>query len=189
MWQSLWITEKKKGKIGASHRPADLLVGRLRGSIPLFNPVHREPMALPLPEFHQSHFVFFPPLLSLFLSLSKFIIKRRKRFPSFAFSFASHLYFVFTFFSLQERVCGGTTTPQEQFCGASLPTRPILWSVITHKNDFCERQPCPARTTNSRMADLIFTNSHIILLSVWFVCLLQSLSGTSGGSLREQSRK
>ena len=53
------------------------------------------------------------PLLSLLLFLSKFIRKRRKRFPSFAFSFASHLHFVFTFFSLQEHVCGGTTAPQE----------------------------------------------------------------------------
>ena len=68
----------------------------------------------------------------------------------------SHLHLVFTFFSLQEHVCGGTTTPQERFCGASLPTRPILWSVITHKNEFCERQPCPARTTNSRTANFGF---------------------------------
>ena len=141
------------------------MVGRLRGGTPLFNPVHREPMALPLPEFHQFHFVLSLPLHSLLLFLSKFIRKRRKRFPSFAFSFASHLHFVFTFFSLQERVCGGTTTPQERFCGASSPTRMILWSVITHKNDFCERRPSPARITNSRTADLYLTNSHITILS------------------------
>ena len=119
---------KKEGKIAAC-RPTPL-VGRLRGSTPLFNPVHRELMALPLLEFHQFHFVFSAPLLSLLWFLSKFIRKRRKRFPSFAFSFASHLYFVFTFFSLQERVCGGTTTPQERFCGVSSPTRMILWSVM-----------------------------------------------------------
>ena len=163
--------------------------GRARGDTPLFNPVHREPMALPLPEFHQFHFVIFSPLLSLLLFLSTFIRKRRKRFPSFAFPFASHLHFVFTFFALQERVCGGTTTPQERFCGASSPTRMILWSVITHKNDFCERQPCPTRTTNSWTAYLVFTNSHIILPSVWLVCLLQCLSGTSEGRCREQSRR
>ena len=105
----------------------------------------------PSAQFYQFHSEFLLPLLSLLLFLPKFIRKRRKRFPSFAFSFASHLHLVFIFFSSQERVCGGTTTPQEQFFGASSPTRTILWSVITHKNDFCERQPCPARTTNSRM--------------------------------------
>ena len=172
----------------ATGRPTPL-VGRLRGSTPLFNPVHREVMALPLPEFHQFHFMFSAPLLSLVLSLSKFIRKRRKRFPSFAFPFASHLHLVFTFFSSQECVCGGTTTPQERFCGASSPTRTILWSIITHKNDFCERQPYPTRTTNSWTSDLVFTNSHIILPSVWFVCLLQCLSGTSEGRCREQSRR
>ena len=139
----------------ATGRPTPL-VDRLRGSTPLFNPVHRKLMALPLPEFHQFHFVFSAPMLSLVLSLSKFIRKRRKRFPSFAFSFASHLHFMFTFFSLQERVCGGTTTPQERFSGASSPTRTILWSVITHKNNFCERQQSPTRTTNSRTADFDF---------------------------------
>ena len=163
------------------------MVGRLSGGVPLFNLVHREPMALPLLEFHQSHFMFFLPLLSLLLFLSKFIRKRRKRFPPFAFPFASHLHFVFTLFSSQEHVCGGTTTPQEQFCGVSSPTRTILWSVITHKNDFCERQPCPTRTTNSWTADLVFTNSHIILPSVWLVCLLQCLLGTSEGRCRERS--
>jgi len=94
-------------------------------------------MALPLPEFHQFHFMLSIPLPSLLLFLSKFIRKRRKRFPPFA----SHLHFVFTFFSSQERVCGGTNTPQERFCGALSPTRMILWSVITHKNDFCEIAP------------------------------------------------
>ena len=34
----------------------------------------------------------------------------------------------------------------------------FLWSVITYKDDFCERQPCPARTTNSRTANFGFTN-------------------------------
>ena len=132
------------------------MVGRPLGGATLFKLVHRELMALPLPESYQFHFVFFLPLLSLLLFLSKFIRKRRKIFPSFASSFALHLHFVFTFFSSQERVCGGTTTPQERFCGASSPTRTILWSVITHKNDFCERQPCPARTTNSRTANFGF---------------------------------
>ena len=69
--------------------------------------------------------------------------------------------------------------PQERFCGVLSPTRTI----------FCERQPCPTRTTNSWIADLVFTISHIILLSVWLVCLLQCLSGTSEGRCREQSRR
>jgi len=95
-----------------------------------------------------------PSLCSLLLLFfSKFIRKRRKIFPFFASPFAFHLHFMFTFYSLQERVCGGTTTLQERFCGASLPARTNLWSVITRKNDFCERQPCPARTTNSRTAN------------------------------------
>ena len=96
-----------------------------------------------------------PSLCSLLLLFfSKFIRKRRKIFPFFASPFAFHLHFMFTFYSLQERVCGGTTTLQERFCGASLPARTNLWSVITRKNDFCERQPCPARTTNSRTANV-----------------------------------
>ena len=33
----------------------------------------------------------------------------------------------------------------------------------------CERQPCPTRTTNSWTANLVFANSHIILLSIWLV--------------------
>ena len=37
---------KKEDKIGASHRPADPLVGRLSGGAPLEEPVHRELMAL-----------------------------------------------------------------------------------------------------------------------------------------------
>ena len=146
-------------------------------------------MALPLLEFHQSHFMFFLPLLSLLLFLSKFIRKRRKRFPSFALSFASHLHFVFTFFSSHERVCGGTTTPQERFCGTSLPTRTILWSVITHKNDFVRGNHAPQGLLTLLTADLVFTNSHIILPSVCFVCLLQCLSGTSEGRCRVHSRR
>jgi hypothetical protein len=102
-------------------------------------------MALPLPKLNQFHPVFFLPLLSLLLFLSEFIRKRRKIFPSFASSFAFHLHFVFTFFSLQECVCGGTTTPQEWFCGASSPARTILWSVITHKDDFCEEATMPPK--------------------------------------------
>ena len=135
---SHYASLKKEEEIGASHRPADPLVGRLSGGVPLFNPVHREPMALPLLEFHQSHFMFFLPLLSLLLFLSKFIRKRRKKFPTFALPFAYHLHFVFTFFSLQERICGGTTTPQEWFCCASSHTRTILWSVITHKDSWLD---------------------------------------------------
>ena len=92
---------------------------------------------------YQFHSELLLPLLSLLLFLSKFIRKRKKRFPSFAFPFASHLHFVFTFFSSQERVCGGTTTPQEWFCGASSPTRMILWSVITHKNNFVRGNHAP----------------------------------------------
>ena len=136
MWQSLWITEKRREKLGPAIGRPTPLVGRLRGSTPLFNPVQRELTALPLPEFHQFHFVFSAPLLSLLLFLSKFKRKRRKRLQSFAFSFASHLHFVFTFFPSQERVCGGTTTlqewfvvrhrPQERFCGVLSPTRMIF---------------------------------------------------------------
>ena len=124
MWQSLWITEKRREKLGpATGRPTPL-VGRLRGSTPLFNPVHREPMALPLPEFHQSHFVFIAPLLSLFLSLSKFIRKRRKRFSSFAFLFAFRVYLLpFT------RTC---------LRWYYYPARTVLWCIIAHKNDFVE---------------------------------------------------
>jgi len=135
----------------ATGRPTPL-VDRLRGSTPLFNPVHRELMTLPLPEFHQSHFVFIAPVLSLFLSLSKFIRKRRKRFSSFAFLFAFRVYLLpFT------RTC---------LWWYHYSTRTVLWCVITHKNDFvecyhkqeqfCEKQPCPTRTTNSRMADFDF---------------------------------
>jgi hypothetical protein len=50
--------------------------------------------------------------------------------------------------SLQEHIWSGTTAPQERFSGADSPTRTILWRVITHKDDFCERQPSPTRTTN-----------------------------------------
>ena len=85
-------------------------------------------MALPLPEFHQFHFVLSLPLLSLLLFLSKFIRKRRKTFPSFAFSFASHLHFMFTFISLQEHV----------LWWYHYLVRMVLWCVIAHKNDFVE---------------------------------------------------
>jgi len=50
--------------------------------------------------------------------------------------------------SLQEHIWSGTTAPQERFSGADSPTRMILWRVITHKDDFCERQPSPTRITN-----------------------------------------
>ena len=115
---------KKEEKLGpATGRPTPL-VGRLRGSTPLFNPVHRELMALPLPEFHQFHFVFSAPLLSLVLSLSKFIRKRRKRFPSLAFSFAFRVYLLsFT------RTC---------LWWYNYPARMVLWCIIAHKNDFVE---------------------------------------------------
>ena len=116
----------------ATGRPTPL-VGRLRGSTPLFNPVHREPMALPLPEFHQSHFVFFPPQLSLFLFLSKFIRKRRKIFPSFCIlncisclpSFLHENVFVV----VQPPRKNGFVVrhrPQERFCGVLSPTRMIF---------------------------------------------------------------
>ena len=107
----------------ATGRPTPL-VDRLRGSTPLFNPVHRELMAFPLPEFHQFHFVFSTPLLSLVLSLSKFIRKRRKSFPSLAFSFAFRVYLLpFT------RTC---------LWWYNHPARTVLWCVIAHKNDFVE---------------------------------------------------
>ena len=68
-----------------------------------------------------------PSLCSLLLLFfSKFIRKRRKIFPCFAFLVAFHLHFVFTFFSLQERVCGGTTTPQEWF----------LWEATMPHKDY-----------------------------------------------------
>ena len=140
MWQPLCITEKGGRNWGQPQagRPLGRPIQWWRSSIRTgAQGAHGTPSA----QFYQFHSEILLPLLSLLLFLSKFIRKRRKRFPPFAFPFASHLHFVFTFFSSQERVCGGTTTPQEQFCGASSPTRTILWSVITHKNDFCEMQP------------------------------------------------
>ena len=141
-------------------------------------------MSLPLPMLYQFHFVVFFPLLSLLLFLSKFIRKRRKRFPSLAFSFAFHVYLLpFT------RTClWWYNYPARMVCGASSPTRTILWSVITHKNDFCERQPCLTRTTNSWTADLVFTN--IILPSVWFVCcnVFQEHRKEGVGSTQEGNR-
>ena len=121
---SHYASLKKEEEIGASHRPADPLVGRLSGGVPLFNLVHREPMALPLLEFHQSHFMFFLPLLSLLLFLSKFIRKRRKIFPSFASSFAFRVYLL-----LFARTC---------LWWYYYPARTVLWCVIAHKNNFVE---------------------------------------------------
>jgi hypothetical protein len=87
----------------------------------------------------------------LFLcSCSKSNRKRKKDFPHFFF----HLHFVFPSGLLQERVCGGTTTPQERFCAAFSPIRTILWSVTTHKDDLLWRRPSLARTTNSRTVNL-----------------------------------
>ena len=85
------------------------------------------------------------------------------------------MHFVFTFISLQERVCGGTTTPQERFCGASSPIRTILLSVITHKNNFVRSNHAPQGLLTLGWLTLIFTNSHITLLSVWF-CLSAAMS-------------
>ena len=82
----------------------------------------------PSAQFYQLHSEFLLPLLSLLLFLPKFIRKRRKRFPSFALSFASHLHFVFTFSSFA-RTC---------LWWYHYPARTILWCVITHKNDFVE---------------------------------------------------
>ena len=128
-------------------------------------------LAPPLSPWHSLCLVLLvslqaPSSSALFALVSLHVHKKKKKKISLFCILTSHLHFVFTFFSSQECVCGGSTTLQERFCGASSPTRTILWSVITHKNDFCERQPCPTRTTNSRTADLIFTNSHIILPSV-----------------------
>ena len=122
VWQSLSITEKSGRKMGpATGRP---MAGRLRGGTPLFNPVHREPMALPLPEFHQFHFVLSLPLLSLLLFLSKFIRNRRIIFMSFASSFAFRVYLL-----LFARTC---------LWWYYYPARTILWCIITRKNDFVE---------------------------------------------------
>ena len=77
-------------------------------------------------------------------SCFKSIRKRKNNFCISPFLWCS----CFLSLSLQERVCGGTTTPQERFWGADSPTRTILWRVIIHKDDCCERQPSPARTIN-----------------------------------------
>ena len=94
------------------------------------------------------------PSFALFAIVSLHVHKKKKK--KYFLPLHLHLHFVFTFFTTQECVCGGTTTPQEWFSGASLPIRMILWSVITHKNDFCESQSCPTRTTNSRTANFDF---------------------------------
>ena len=54
-------------------------------------------------------------------------------------------------------------------CGVCPFRRHSPPTVITHNNDFCERQPYPTRTTNSWTANLVFANSHIILPSIWLV--------------------
>ena len=115
---------KRRKKLGPATGQPTPLVGRARGGAPLFNPVHREPMVLPLLEFHQFHFMFFLPLLPLLWFLSKFIRKRRKRFPSLALSFAFRVYLLpFTRTSLW---------------WYNYPARMVLWCVIAHKNDFVE---------------------------------------------------
>jgi hypothetical protein len=86
--------------------------------------VHRELMALPLPESYQFHFMFFLPLLSLLLFLSKVIRKRRKIFPSFASSFAFRVYLL-----LFARTC---------LWWYYYPARTVLWCIITRNNDFVE---------------------------------------------------
>ena len=67
--------------------------------------------------------------------------------------------------------------PQERFCGVLSPTRTI----------FVRGNHAPQGLLTLGQLTWFFTNSHIILLSVWFVCLLQCLSGTSEGRCRECS--
>ena len=86
-----------------------------------------------------------PSLVHFLLFLFR-VHKNKKKSNSCISPFLSHSCFLSI--SLQERVCGGTTTLQEHFCGADSPTRMILWHVIAHMDDFCERQPSPTRTTN-----------------------------------------
>ena len=189
MWQSLCITEKGGRNWGQPQvsRP----------------PWSAEPGVAPL---YLTRFTWSPwhspcPSSTSFTSCSPFLCslcscfspthkKKKKKISLFCIliciSFAFRVYILL----FARMFCGGTTAPQERFCGALSPTRTILWSVITHKNDFCERQPCPTRTTNSRTADLIFTNSHIILPSVWFVCcnVFQEHRKEGVGSTQERDR-
>ena len=78
----------------------------------------------PSAQFYQFHSEFLLPLLSLLLFLPKFIRKRRKRFPSFAFSFASRVYLL-----LFTRTC---------LWWYYYPARTVFWCVIAHKNNFVE---------------------------------------------------
>lgn len=49
----------------------------------------------------------------------------------------------------------------------------ILWLVITHKDDFCERQPSPAKSTNFSDDLPLFANANVIVLSCCvFLCSL-----------------
>ena len=154
IWQSLNITKKGGRNWGQpqASRPPWSVDPRV---VPLYlNQCTGSSWNSPCPSstsFISCSF-FLCSLCSCFSPLHK---KKKKNISLFCI-LTSHLHFVFTFFSSQERVCGGSTTPQEWFCGASSPTRMILWSVITHKNNFCQRQPCPARTTNSRVANFYF---------------------------------
>ena len=129
----------------------------------------------------------FPSLVALVsLQVHK---KKKKNIPFLCIliciSFAFRVYILL----FARMFCGGTTAPQERFCGASSPTRTILWSVVTHKNNFVRGNHAPQGLLTLWTADLVFTNSHIISPSVWFVCLLQCLSGTSEGRCREHSRR
>ena len=108
---------KKEDEIGASHRPTQWWRSSIRTGA---QGAHGTPSA----QLYQFHSELSFPLLSLLLFLSKFIRKRRKRFPSFAFSFAFRVYLL-----LFARTC---------LWWYYYPARMVLWCVITHKNDFVE---------------------------------------------------
>ena len=99
-------------------------------------------------------------------------------FPSFAFSFAFRVYLLpFT---------------RTYLWWYNYPARTVLWCIIAHKNDFCERQTCPTRTTNSWTAYLVFANSHIILPSIWLVLYaamsFRNIGRKMSGALKKVTR-
>ena len=115
--------KKGRSKLGpATGRPtpwsADSVVALLYKNRCIGSPWHS---LCPVYQFHSELLL---PLLSLLLFLSKFMRKRRKIFPSFAFSFAFRVdLLIFT------RTC---------LWWYLYPARTVLWCVIAHKNDFVE---------------------------------------------------
>ena len=130
MWQSLSITEKVGEKLGQPQ------ASRPRGDTPLFNPVHREPMALPLPEFHQS--TSCSSLLCSFCSC--FSPNSLEKEEKDLLLLHSHLHFI-CISCLPSSLCKNVFVvvllprkngfvvrhrPQERFCGVLSPTRMIF---------------------------------------------------------------